>query len=183
VDDSPTGRTGHDLITALVIPPGTTAPITLAALEDSTPAIAEAVGTSRVDDEQLTICTDITIAVHLDDHVGREGGPAGGNQRAAAILARLGVEQRKVLGRLHGTVVITGRGPWGADTCVPPEVLTAVEQCGLKAPINLPSRYGNSSPDDRCDDHSGVDGEREQIFPYSVSGGRQWDHPEDRLSR
>jgi hypothetical protein len=59
-------------------------------------------------------------------------GPAGGNERAAAVLARLGVERREVLARLHGTVVITGRGPWGADTCVPPEVLTAVERCGLE---------------------------------------------------
>jgi hypothetical protein len=127
VNGSPTGRTGHGLVTALVIPPGTTAPLTLTVLEDSTPAIAQAVGTDRVDDEQLTTCTGITIAVHVDDHAAR--GPRGGNE---AVLARLGVERREVLARLHGTVVITGREPWGADTCVPPEVLIAVERCGLE---------------------------------------------------
>jgi hypothetical protein len=132
VNGSPAIKTGHAMVTALVIPPGTANPITLVALEDSTPAIAEAVGTGRVDDEQLTTCTGTIIAVHLDDHAARDGGPAGGNERAAAVLARLGVERREVLARLLGTVVITGRGPWGADTCVPPEVLTAVQRRGLE---------------------------------------------------
>lgn len=132
--NSPAARTDQGTVTALVIPPGTANPITLAALEDSTPAIAEAVGTGRVDDEQLTTCTGTIIAVYLDDHAARGGGPAGSNERAAAVLARLGVERREVLARLHGTVVITGRGPWGADTCFPPEVLTAVQRCGLETP-------------------------------------------------
>ena len=133
MNGSPTTKTGHGLVTALVIPSGRTGPIALVTLEDSTSAIAEAVRTSRVDDEQLTTGTGTTIAVHLDDHAARAGGPGGGNERAAAVLARLGVERREVLARLHGTVVITGRGPWGADTCVPPKVLTAVERCGLEA--------------------------------------------------
>ncbi|MBI1758801.1 MAG: hypothetical protein HYR62_06210 [Actinobacteria bacterium] len=62
--------------------------------------------------------------------------PAGSaaNDRAAAVLVRLGVEQREVLAKLHGTVAITGRGWWGADTCVPPEVLTAAARCGLETP-------------------------------------------------
>jgi hypothetical protein len=132
VNGSPATRTSDGMVTALVIPPGTVHPITLVALEDSTPAFAEAVGTGRVDDEQLTTCTGTIIAVHLDDQATRDGGPRGGNERAAAVLARLGVERREVLARLHGTAVITGRGRWGADTCVPPEVLTAAQRCGLE---------------------------------------------------
>ena len=134
MNGSPTTKTGHGLLTALVIPSDMTGPITLAVLEDSTSAIAEAVGAGLVDDEQVSTGTGTTIAVHLDDHTARAGGPGGGNDRAAAILARLGVERREVMARLHDTVAITGRGPWGADTCVPPEVLTAAARCGLETP-------------------------------------------------
>jgi hypothetical protein len=105
----------------------------LVVLEDSTAAIAQAVGAGRVDDEQVTASTGTRLAIHLDDQASADAGPAG-NDRAAAVLARLGVERREVLARLHGTVAITGRGRWGADTCVPPEVLTAAARCGLETP-------------------------------------------------
>ena len=63
-DDQDGRRPGHRRGDPL----GRTDPITLVTLEDSTAAIAEAVGTGRVDDEQVTTCTGTTIAVHLDDH-------------------------------------------------------------------------------------------------------------------
>jgi hypothetical protein len=101
VNGSPTTRASDGRVTALVIPPGTSDPIALVVLEDSTAAIAEAVGAGRVDDEQVTASTGIPLAIHLDDQASADAGSAG-NDRAAAVLARLGVERREVLARLHG---------------------------------------------------------------------------------
>lgn len=129
---NPASALDNGLITAVLIPPATTDPIALVVLEDSTAAIAEAVGTGQVDDEQVTTGTGITIAIHLDDRAYPDNRSEDGNERAAAVLARLGIEQREILARVHGTVAITGRTQWGADTCVPPEVLTAVDRCGLE---------------------------------------------------
>lgn len=126
--------TPQRLVTVMVIPADAREPITLVSLEDSTRAIAAAVRAARVDDDQVTTCTGTRLGVHVDAEQATTGNGRQGNIRAAMVLARLGVEHREVLARLHGGVAITGRDPAGADTPVPEEVLTAVGRCGMKAP-------------------------------------------------
>jgi hypothetical protein len=129
----PTTRDPQREVTVMVIPADVCEPIVVLALEDSTRALAAAVGAVLVDDDQVTTCTGIRLGVHVDAEPTVTGG-AQGNTRAATVLARLGVEHREILARLRGGVAITGRDPAGADTPVPDEVLTAVSRCGFKAP-------------------------------------------------
>jgi hypothetical protein len=129
-----TTRRSERLLTAMVIPADACEPIALVALEDSTRAIAAAVGVARVDDDQVATPTGISLGVHVDAAQDAVGSGTPGNTRAAMVLARLGVENRETLAWLRGGVAITGRDPSGADIPVPDEVVTAVGHCGLKTP-------------------------------------------------
>jgi hypothetical protein len=138
--------TPQRLVTVMVIPLDAREPITLVTLEDSTRAIAAAVGASRVDDDQVITYTGTRLGVYVDAEQAPTGDGWSGNTRAAMVLARLGVEHREVLTRLHGGVAITGRDQVGTDTPVPEEVLTAVTRCGMKASCPLGDRGARPHP-------------------------------------
>jgi hypothetical protein len=148
--------TPQRLVTVMVIPADAQEPITLVTLEDSTPAIAAAVQAARVDDDQVTTCTGTRLGIHVDAEQPTPSNRRQGNTRAAMVLARLGVEHREVLARLHGGVAITGRDPAGADTPVPQEVLTAVTRCGIKPPSPPGDRRVRPHPPPDRPEHDGL---------------------------
>jgi hypothetical protein len=116
-------------IRALRVPANADEPCTIVHLELTAAAISDAIGGGLLDDVRSG-AGERSVNLYLDEDRLRKGLPDNG--RAAVLVARLGCVDRTFLAGLCGDVLVTGADGDGNDADLPPTVLVAAEQSGIR---------------------------------------------------
>jgi hypothetical protein len=120
----------HQMLTALVIPADTTRPINPVTVEASTRLYSDLLDGGLLEEIIAVLPEAGTVALYLDERRIQRALPA--NPRAQRVARRLSMAFMD-RNTLYGDVLLTGIDRSGADTNVPPELITLA-----RSPANPP---------------------------------------------
>lgn len=99
----------------------------------SSVAFSDAIGGGLLDDALVGVCEGGRFGVYLD--LDREARDLPPNERAAALLARLGQVDRQLLVGLRGDALVVGVDARGGDRDLPAGVLVAACRAGRRVTV------------------------------------------------
>lgn len=116
----------RSMLRALVIPAPTARPVQIRNVIDSSAAIADTIGADLLADEPITCKLPDHPGQRISIYLAAHSTDEAPNERAAILLARLGLHDRAILAHLHGDLLITGVPGDSTDSDIPDAVLDAL---------------------------------------------------------